>query len=187
MTPHLASECFACRTHELPATSPTDLLVRICSLVDGALVHGDCYVIIDALRSHRYVQVLAKHGRLAVESVSNGSLGTTCSAEHGLTADDEARLAWLGWRAPDDQSPNWYREFTEPWPWPASMVAELLVRTLVEVHDVALDELAVTVHHAGNGGRHPVDALSVEESAGRVAQPTTGPHRRSMPTTGGPT
>ena len=37
------------------------------------------------------------------------------------------------------------------------MVAELLVRTLVEVHDIRLDELEITVRHASRPNRQPVE------------------------------
>lgn len=154
------TECFIDRDHTISSTTPNELLAEICKLVDGLLAHDDCYLIIEALGTHRYLQALAKGGALYLESVSNESLGPTCASEHGLTAADHARLVRLGWLPPDDDSPNRHRDFREPWPWPASMVAELFVRTLVEVHDVSLDELELTMRHATRPGRQPVEAAN---------------------------
>ena len=158
MEPCNAPDCFVRRDHEISSSSPTELLTEICTAVDGLLARDDCYLIIDAPHHHRYVQVLVKNGCLYAESASNDSLGTTCAAEHGLSHADHAHLIRLGWLPPNDDSPNWHRAITEPWPWPASMVAELLVRTLVEVHDIRLDELQITVRHASRPNRRPVES-----------------------------
>jgi hypothetical protein len=152
------SECFVDAGHELDVTTPTELLDALCRLVDGAHAHGRCYFVVEAPDAHRYVQGLVTDDRvLEIESVSNESLGKECAEEHGLTDADHARLVRLGWLPPDERSPNWHREIVEPWPWPASMAAELLTRTLHEVHRAEPAKLEVIVGHAAGSARRPVD------------------------------
>jgi hypothetical protein len=152
-------DCFVIQGHAFHSSTPTELLAETCSLVDSLLAHDDCYLIVEAPSSHRYIQALATKGRLSVESVSNQSLGRSCADEHGLDPADHTHLVRLGWLPPDGHSPNWQRHVSEPWPWPASMVAELVVRTLVEVHRTSLDELAITLGHASRPERRPVEAI----------------------------
>lgn len=105
--------------------------------------------IIEAPVSHRYVQGLVdRFGRFFVESVSNASLGTECARQHGLSDADHLRLIRLGWSPPDQSSPNWYRRVNMRQISPSPLVAEVLIRTLIEVHRADPSVLTVSVGHA---------------------------------------
>jgi type III secretion system-like peptide-binding chaperone len=117
----------------LIAPTMVGLMSAIAALVEECLSHGCCYFVIDLPEPRRYVQGLTRPDcRLWLESVSNASQGNSCQANR-LDADDERELARLGWHAPDRRSPNWYREL-DVRRGPAALAAELLVRTLAEVH-----------------------------------------------------
>ena len=54
----------------------------------------------------------------------------------------------LRFAPPDESSPNWHRAFAEPWPWPAPVVAELLVHALLWVLGARPRDLRVMTDHA---------------------------------------
>jgi hypothetical protein len=126
-----------------------ELFDELRGVVDCCLLHGACYFIIDANRAHRYVQgLIDRHGHFTIEAVSNDSLGEPCAKEHPITDADHATLVRLGWLPPNEDTPNWHRQIDWEFHYPGPLVAELLVRTLVEVHRATPDELELTVAHA---------------------------------------
>ena len=143
-------ECFINQqAGEISAATATGLIIELERLIRRCLEHGVCYFVIDARKTHRYVQGLTnRFGAFLVESVSNESLGAECRRAHGLTDADHGRLARLGWLPPGKASPNWHRTIDPTWSAPSPLVAELLVRTLVEVHRAAPSGLTVTLGHA---------------------------------------
>jgi hypothetical protein len=81
-----------------------------------------------------YVQFAAGAWGLRGEAVSSRFL----PADRPLTEEQEAALAALGWLPPgagDDGGPNWSRAW--PPPAPFAEIAELAIRTLREVYEVA--------------------------------------------------
>jgi hypothetical protein len=79
-------------------------------------------------RSNRFVQVLTYDDNLYLESVADEFLD-----EEPLTADDHRRLLDLGWDPPaENATPNWHHRADEPVD--VVVAADLLIRTLVEVH-----------------------------------------------------
>jgi hypothetical protein len=142
-------DCFVRSEPQLEATTTMELFDELRGLVDCCLLHGACYFIIDANRSHRYVQgLLDRKGVFTIEAVSNESLGEVCAAEHPIIDTDHATLIRLGWLPPTEDNPNWHRSIDWEWHYPSPLIAELLVRTLVEVHRATPDELELTVEHA---------------------------------------
>jgi hypothetical protein len=142
----------------LIAPTPTALVREVAGLVEACLQHGDCYFIIEAPEQHRYVQGLVQAGSgFWLESVSDFSLANCCE-EHRLTANQERTLKWLAWRPPDNHSPNWYRVLDTTRD-PSSLAAELLVRTLAEVHRTKpRSRLHVSIGRAiGSLNRKPVE------------------------------
>jgi hypothetical protein len=118
------------------APTLTGLIHEIAGLIDECVEHGNCFFVIEAPEQHRYVQGLVRdHGALWLESWSDASLNHCCE-EHSLTAQQTRMLVHLAWRAPDDDAPNWYRELDTTRA-PARLGAELLARTLTDVHEIA--------------------------------------------------
>ncbi|MBV8952318.1 MAG: hypothetical protein JOZ99_15700 [Actinobacteria bacterium] len=158
-------ECFIDTEYKLRATTATELIRELEHLIRRCLQHGACYFIVEAPDVHRYVQgLIDRLGRFVVESVSNTSLGSECAGEHGLSDADQLRLIRLGWSAPDASSPNWYREVNPSLIAPSPLVAELLVRTLVEVHHAEPSKLGMKLGHARGSGRVPSRKFRDDES-----------------------
>ncbi len=146
-----AHSCPACHHAALDATSLETLFGSLRALVDALAARRDVFTIIESEHPSRYVQVLAdSDGALLVE-VSSNEATDDGSGSAALTLDDEARLGRLRFEPPDDLSPNWHRIFVAPWPWPAPVVAELLIRALVDVLDASLTELRTIVGHTRPG------------------------------------
>ena len=110
-----------------------ELAMELAGLVANLLADHRTFLVIEhAGRATRYVQLLTYDRGLLVESVSDDYL------EPGdqLTAADQGRLAELGFAPPAAEglagSPNWSIEFDTPVD--VHRVAQLLVRTLVDVH-----------------------------------------------------
>jgi hypothetical protein len=117
-------------------------------LIDAMAVRHSTYAIIEGAHAHRYVQVLAdRDGALLVETSSNEATDDGHGSA-GLDVLDEIELTRLRYLPPDDFSPNWHRVFPDPWPWPAPLVAALLLRTLTDVLGAELGALRVRVAHA---------------------------------------
>lgn len=113
----------------LEVTDVEHLLLELTRQVVAVLEEPNTYVIV-LTGFNRYVQVASdRDGGLRAETVANEFL---CDAEM-LSPADEAHLAWLGWLPPDEEHPNWWRDFA-PVPWPAELVAALCARTLLDVH-----------------------------------------------------
>jgi hypothetical protein len=141
--------CFVRSNPTFTATDTMALFAELRELIDGCLLHGGCFFIIDANHAHRYVQGLLDHdGRFTIEASSNASLGAPCLAGHPLTDNDHARLRRLGWFPPGPGRPNWYRTIDWEWHYPSPLVAEILARTLLDVHHATFAELTLTVAHA---------------------------------------
>ncbi|HEY6427104.1 MAG TPA: hypothetical protein VIX84_07705 [Acidimicrobiales bacterium] len=115
----------------------------------GCVGHGQCFFIVESEVQHRYVQGLVFPGEpLELESVSNESLGNCCE-EHCVSHDDVIRLRHLGWAPPDAQVPNWSRTlrlFGSD-----TLAAELLARTMTDVHRAIPGRLNITVDEAVAG------------------------------------
>jgi len=143
----------------LTATSPLALFEELRGVVERCLAHGDCFFIVESEVVHRYVQGLVDDDGLVLESVSNTSLGNECATEHGLSAEDQRHLARLGWAPPDERNPNWFRHLDADAHHPAALAAEILVRTLLEVHRAEPPDLDLIVCHAAEPAeRVPVGA-----------------------------
>jgi hypothetical protein len=143
--------CPACSEPRLRTDHLEDLFHSLRELVDAMAVRRDTYAVIESDQEYRYAQVLAdRDGALLVEASSTEATddGTASAA---LTPAEEVELLRLCYDPPDDRSPNWHRVFPDPWPWPAPVVAELLVRTLCVVLGATPDELRVRVEHAQPG------------------------------------
>ncbi len=142
----------------LTAPTLTGLIGEVASLVEDCVENGNCFFVIEAPAQHRYVQGLIRAGSgLRLESVSNAFLANCCE-HHCLGAEQERALLGLAWRSPDERSPNWYRELDITRD-PAALAAELLVRTLAEVHQThAGSRLHVAAGKAlGPPNRAPVE------------------------------
>jgi hypothetical protein len=140
------------------APTLTGLIEEVAGLVEGCLRHGHCYFVIEAPAQHRYVQGLIRAGSdFWLESVRDASLANCCG-EHCLTADQERSLTRLACLPPDEHSPNWYRMLDTTRD-PTSLAAELLVRTLAEVHQTrAHSHLHISIGKAiGSLNRTPVE------------------------------
>ena len=88
-----------------------------------------------------------RDGALLVE-VSSTEVTDDGNGSAALTPAEARALMRLRFAPPDDWSPNWYRVFAEPWPWPAPVVAELLVHSLVWVLGAHPNDLRVRTDHA---------------------------------------
>lgn len=140
-------------TADIPEGIPTDLRVdsldalfhSLRELVDALHVRRSVFAVVDDDHPYRYAQVLAdREGALLVE-VSSTEATDDGTGSAALTPVEELELARLRFAPPDDWSPNWHRVFAEPWPWPAPVVAELLVRALVFVLGIDPRRLRVEV------------------------------------------
>lgn len=151
-------ECFVRQDHEVSATSAERLVADLADLVGGLLHHDDCFAIVEVSGALRYVQVLAHDGGLAIETVSNESLRPRVPPATELTGADRARLAGLRWSPPDEKSPNWYRHWRPGSPAPVpSLVAEILGRTLIDVHQALERSVTLTVAHSAHPDRRRHD------------------------------
>jgi len=143
-----ALPCPACTGVTLRTDSLESLFHSLRELVDALQVRRNVFAVIEVADRLRYAQVLAdRDGALLVEVSSTDATddGTHSAA---LTPAEELELVRLRYRPPDDWSPNWHRVFAEPWPWPAPLVAELLVHSLVWVLGARPAELHVKAGHA---------------------------------------
>jgi hypothetical protein len=135
----------------------TGLISELAGFVGACTKHACCYFVIEVPARHRYVQGLIRAGEdLSLESVSNASLGTCCPV-HCLDTEQERALAKLGWQTPDAASPNWYRSLNTQRD-PTALAAEILVRTLAEIHGVReRSRLNIVIGRAiGGTSRAPV-------------------------------
>ena len=124
-----------------------DLFHSFREIVDALHVRRDVFSIVDVGDTGRYVQMLSDcDGTLVMEVSPNDAAKTAV-----LTAQDEVALLRLGFQPPCNESPNWHRFLAEPWPWPAPVIAELLVRTLVNVFDARPRDLRLTIAHTVAG------------------------------------
>lgn len=143
--------CPACHHAALDATSLETLFESLRALVDALTARREVFAIIESEHPSRYVQVLADcDGALLVE-VSSIEATDGSSEPAAPTLGDEAQLGRLRFEPPDDFSPNWHRIFVAPWPWPAPVVAELMIRALVDVLDASLADLRTIVGHTKPG------------------------------------
>jgi hypothetical protein len=133
----------------------TGLIFELADLIRECITHGCCYFVIEAPARHRYVQGLIRPGEdLSLESVSNASLGN-CYRLHCLDREQQRRLAQLGWHPPDACSRNWYHHLNtlrDPTP----LAAELLVRTLAEIHGIRTRSVLNVVIGLAIGGTSPI-------------------------------
>lgn len=140
--------CPACSDVTLRADTLDALFHSLRELVDGLHVRTRAFAIVEGDRGYRYAQVLAdREGALLVE-VSSTEATDDGSSSAALTPLEELDLARLRFAPPDDWSPNWHRVFPEPWPWPAPVVAELMVHALIRVLGLDPRSLRVVTGHA---------------------------------------
>jgi hypothetical protein len=140
--------CPACTECTLRPDTLETFFHSLRELVDGLHVRRSAYAIINCANRYRYAQVLAdRDGALLVE-VSSTEATRDRGGSAALIPAEELALMRLRFAPPDDWSPNWHRVFAEPWPWPAPVVAELLVHALVWVLGAQPGELRVTTDHA---------------------------------------
>jgi len=142
------SPCPACTTVELVSDHLEAFFHSLRELVDGLHVRHSAYAIIHCADPYRYAQVLAdRDGALLVE-VSSTEATRDDEGSAALSPAEELALMRLHFAPPDDWSPNWHRVFADPWPWPAPVVAELLMHALMWVLGAQPGELRVTTDHA---------------------------------------
>lgn len=140
--------CPACGDVTLRTDSLETLFHSLRELVDGLHVRRDVYAVIEVGDRPRYAQVLADHDGALLVEVSSTEATDDGTQSAALTPAEELELVRLRYLPPDDWSPNWHRVFAEPWPWPAPVVAELLVHSLLWVLGARPDELCVLTGHA---------------------------------------
>jgi hypothetical protein len=127
----------------LAGRSARRLLLAVRAVIDTCLEFRPMFFIIEEGTTGRYVQGLVDpDGLLVIETVSNESLGPKWAALGGLDDHDHAELVRLGWHPPDFRSCNWYRTLPEN-PSAAPLAAEILARTLLDVHHSAQADLRV--------------------------------------------
>jgi hypothetical protein len=111
----------------------------------------------------RYVQFLRGEDALFVESVDNEFLPD----DDQLDQAAEQALIDLGWRPPGDAD-NWNTEL--PWPAPdqqtVTQVADLVLRTLQEVHRISVDELSYEAFNTRTGTSHVPPGLEQLPASG---------------------
>lgn len=103
------------------------------SILSWVITNDGVYVIfVVQSRANRYVQARGndEHG-LFIEST-----GDVFTEDESYDVADLIHLLRLGWRPEllSDETPNWWRESDPRWFYAQPMMAELLVRTIVEIH-----------------------------------------------------
>ncbi len=142
--PDVDRPCPACTSVELAA----DSLAALFHSLRALQVRRDCFAIIEVGERWAYAQVLADRDGALVVEVSSTEATDDGTHSAALTPAEELELGRLRFAPPDDWSPNWYRVFPDPWPWPAPVVAELLVHSLLWVLGTRPDDLHVKTGHA---------------------------------------
>lgn len=103
------------------------------SILMWITMNPGAYVTLDVRnRVNRYVQAgSSDDGRIFVETTDDAF-----TKAEPYRAEDRAHLVRLGWlhESLRDDTPNWWRESDPQWFYPHPMMAELLVRALVDVH-----------------------------------------------------
>ncbi len=103
------------------------------SILSWVITHEGTYVTFDVRsRISRYVQVRGTDdGRVFIETT-----GDQFTDEEPYDAGDLIHLVRLGWlpEALRDDTPNWWREADPRWFYAQPMMAEVLVRTLIDTH-----------------------------------------------------
>lgn len=140
--------CPACSDVTLRAPTLDARFHALRDLVDGLLVRRDVFAIIHGAHPYRYAQVLADLDGVLYVEVSSTEATADDQGSAALTPAEELALVRLRFAPPDDCSPNWHRDFAEPWPWPAPVVAELLFHALFLVLGTDPAALHVRVQHA---------------------------------------
>lgn len=103
------------------------------SILSWVITHDGTYVtFIVESRANRFVQARSTDdGKVFIETT-----GDEFTDDEPYEVADRIHLVRLGWQpeAPCDDTPNWWREADPRWFYAQPMMAELLVRTLVDVH-----------------------------------------------------
>lgn len=119
--PKLRSVTWASAMHEIE------------SILSWVITHGGVYVTFEVRsRQNRYVQARSTDdGRVFIETT-----GDAFTTEEPYDIAELGSLLQLGWRPETlrDDTPNWWREADPRWFYAQPMMAELMVRTLVEIH-----------------------------------------------------
>ena len=152
--------CFINKGPELVGNATEALFDEVRDLIDQCLDHRECFFIIEAPERGAYVQGIIDHEGFEIEAVSNTSLGIPAGTDFGLDAADHALLESLGWSAPDDEIPNWFRYLDAYAHQPAALASEILVRTLLEVYGAEPGGFKLKTGHCAEGTvRIPVPAV----------------------------
>src|SRR5260370_17049271 len=138
----------------------------IYQLVEGSLQRivslEALYVILEAKRTARYVQFVHSDRCLHVESVGDQFL----PGSEALTPSQVSRLDELGWRLQPGE--NYVIQYPGP-PFPIDEIAELLTRTLIEVHGTHRpQEIEITIDPIATHPHSPVDVYQNHKMEGYI-------------------
>ena len=103
------------------------------SILSWIITNEGSYVIFEiGSRTNRYVQARGtEDGRVFIETT-----GDEFTGKEPYEVNDLVHMVRLGWRPSSigEETPNWWREADPRWPYAQPMMAEVLVRTMIEVH-----------------------------------------------------
>lgn len=102
-------------------------------ILSWVITHEGTYVTFEVRsRTNRFVQARGTDdGRVFIETT-----GDVFTEDEPYNIGDLVHLMRLGWRPETlcDDTPNWWREADPRWFYAQPMMAELLIRTLVDIH-----------------------------------------------------
>jgi hypothetical protein len=118
---------------KLQAFTWPNAMREIESILSWIITNKDRYVTFDITsRKNRYVQARATDdGRIFIETT-----GDKFTINDPYTVNDLIHLVRLGWcpTGTGEVTPNWWREADPRWFYAQPMMAELLVRTIIDIH-----------------------------------------------------
>ncbi len=140
-SPPLVSSCSKERPTDHEAVigqSLEELVIPLRRLLNEGGEGNYLVVVLDEEKNY-YVQVAGRCGGdgVSVEAVSNDSL----EPRHALGDDQVGRLTSLGWEQPDAEVPNFHRTMDVTTDGDYTVVAQLLMQTLIEVYGMGRDDV----------------------------------------------
>ena len=124
------------------------------------------FLTIEVTDRDRYVQFLGVSQGILAEAVSNRFL----DAEHQLSEEEQRQIETLGWAAPNESRPNYWRIWTSPIPFVD--VVNLAVSTLCDVFGVNSPEKLAYINSSDSpqsvSQRHP--SATAGSTRGKISE-----------------